>query len=104
MNRIKKVFISLSLFLTNIITKVYAISVVDTLYGVSEPKEPTPTIWEKIIGIGKILMPIIFFVVGVFVIINKKITKKVKAIVISILIILGNLAWIILNYFAEYKA
>lgn len=113
MNKIKKIFISLGAFFAGIVSKVFAadsiidsmnlivdtnnLIMIDTKYGVFEP-----TIGEKISTVGKLALPIIIFIIGLFVILSKKITKKVKAIVVSILIILTVLGYILLNYIAIY--
>ena len=69
---------------------------VATKYGVFEP-----TIGEKISGIGKIALPLVLFIIGLVVILSKKITKKLKVITISILLTIGILSWIVLNYIAN---
>lgn len=93
MKKMKKVFMSFGVFITGLISKVYAVNVVETKYGILEP-----TIGEKISRIGKFAIPIILFVIGLFVILNKKITKKVKAIVISALVLLGILGNVFMDY------
>ena len=96
MKKLKKVFMSLGIFMTSLISKVSAISLTkQTKYGVFEP-----TMGEKISSIGKIALPIILFVIGLFVVLSKKITKKVKAIVVSVLIVLAVLGYILMNYIA----
>ena len=108
MNKIKKIFISFSVFLTKLLTKIpmtlaiqnkYDIAIdpsmleIQSKYGVFEP-----TMEEKISRIGKFAIPIILFVIGLFVILNKKITKKVKVIVISVLAFLAILGVMLMNY------
>lgn len=93
MKKLKKVFMSFGVFITGLISKVHAVDIVYVKYGVFEP-----TIGEKISRIGKFAIPIILFVIGLFVILNKKITKKVKAIVISALVLLGILGYVFMNY------
>jgi len=100
MNKIKKVFTSFTLMITGTISKVFAVvepkyGIVETKYGIFEP-----TMGEKISRIGKFALPIILFVIGLFVVLSKKITKKVKAIVISILVILAILGYVLMNYIA----
>ena len=100
--RIKKILPSIQVFFLSMISKVFALSPYDiqtdygiqTAYGIETPI-------EKAFSIEKFIVPIILFVIGLVVIISKKITKKVKIIIISTLMILGALAWIILNYFAD---
>ena len=89
MNKIKKVFLSISVFFTGIISKVYAIEpfqmvLIESLYGVYEP-----TLGEKISRVAKIVLPVLLFIIGLFVILSKKITKKIKLIVISSLALVG---------------
>ena len=110
MKKSKKVFMSFGFFITGLISKVSAVSISEqTKYGVIDPDilrtetkygifEPEPTIGEKMSTIGKFAIPIILFVIGLFVILNKKITKKVKAIVISVLVALAILGVILMNY------
>lgn len=96
---------SFLIFITGFISKVSAVS---TKYGVfDDPRmieskygivEPEPTIGEKISSVGKFAIPIILFVIGLFVILSKKITKKVKAIVILILVIFAVLGVVLMNY------
>lgn len=105
MNKLKKVFISFGIFITGVISKVSAISISEqakygdmiiapeSKYGVFEP-----TMGEKISNIGKFAIPIVLFIIGLFVILSKKITNKVKAIVISTLVILAILVVILMNY------
>ena len=111
MNKIKKVFISIGAFFTGLISKVYAIDalMVEDKYGVFDPSmivtkygvfDPEPTIGEKILSVGKFALPIVLFFIGLFVVLSKKITKKVKTIVVSILIILAILGHVFMNYIA----
>lgn len=96
MKKLKKVFMSFGVFITGLISKVHAVDpdiMVEMKYGIFEP-----TIGEKNSRIGKFAIPIILFVIGLFVILNKKITKKVKAIVISALVLLGILGYVFMNY------
>lgn len=100
MNKLKKVLSSIGVFIITMISKVYAIGTgpkIVSMYAV----DPGPrTIGETISKIGKITVPVILFVIGLFVVLSKKITKKVKAITISILILLGFLGWFIMNSIA----
>lgn len=99
MNKLKKVLLSIGIFIITMISKVYAIETgpqVVSMYAV----DPGPRIiGETISKIGKITVPVILFFIGLFVILSKKITKKVKAIIISIL--LGFLVWFIMKFIAE---
>ena len=103
MNKIKKIFVGLSIFFASIISKVNAFDInkIDTLnmvtlYGVFEP-----TLGQKISRVGRIALPIILFIIGLFVILSKKITKKVKFIVISILVLTGIIGIFVMNYLAN---
>ena len=102
-SKIKKILVSIQVFFLNMISKVFAISVDDiqTDYGIQTAYGIETSPIEKAFSIGKFVLPVILFVIGLFVVISKKITKKVKTIIISSLIILGVLAWTILNYFAD---
>ena len=104
MNKVKKVLTSFSLFFVGMMSKVFAFGMEQTKYGVLdsgivETKYGVfvPTIGEKISGVGKVAIPIILFIIGLFVIVSKKITKKIKIIVISGLIALGVIMWYIMN-------
>ena len=100
MNKIKKIFASFSVFFTSTVSKVLAQKIepgmIEDKYGVFEP-----TMGEKISEIGKIALPLVLFIIGLFVILSKKVSKKVKVITISILLTIGILGWIILNYIAN---
>lgn len=105
MKKIKKVFTSFTLMMAGTISKVFA--AIEPKYGVGTPDWDRyetkygifePTMGEKISRIGKLAIPIILFVIGLFVILSKKLTTKVKAIVISTLIILAILGYVLMNY------
>lgn len=109
MNKIKKIFTSFGVFFTGMISKVFAIGdFVEMKYGVFDPSMVEdkygvfePTMGEKLSGIGKIALPLVLFVIGLFVVLSKKITKKVKLIVVSILIGLGIIGTVLMNYLAS---
>lgn len=78
MNKVKKVVTSLGVFFTGIISKVFAANLDATIvpgpmakYGVYEP-----TLGEKISSAGKIVIPILIFLIGLGVILSKKNYKK----------------------------
>lgn len=103
MNKVKKVVTSLGVFFTGIISKVFAANLDATIvprpmakYGVYEP-----TLGEKISSAGKIVIPILIFLIGLGVILSKKITKKVKAVILSGLVILGVALYFVMNYIAN---
>ncbi len=128
MKKLKKVFMSFGAFIIGTVSKVSAVATkygifapemvedkygvydpniidIPAKYGVFEPVEPKygilePTISEKLARIGKFAIPVILFFIGLFVILNKKITKKTKAIVVSILVILAIFGYVLMNYIA----
>ena len=110
MNKLKKIFASFGIFFLGIVSKVLAFNpemFIEDKYGVFDPRMVEikyglfePTIGEKFSRIGKIALPLVLFIIGLYVIISKKITKKVKKIVVSILIILAILGYILMNYIA----
>ena len=107
MKKLKKIFMSFGMFILGLASKVFAAppvpgemkygvfdpDIVATKYGVFEP-----TMGEKISSVGKFAIPIILFVIGLFVILSKKITNKVKKIVISALVLLAILGVMLMNY------
>lgn len=98
MNKIKKIISSIGAFIISMISKVYAI---EPAYGVDPgPREKISSIVSTIADIGKITIPIILFVIGFFVVLNKKITKKIKVIVVSVLAILAIIGVVLMNYLA----
>lgn len=107
-SRIKKILVSIQLFFLGMIPKVFAITTVtdiepaygieiETDYGI----EMAPTPIERAFSLGKFILPVILFIIGLFVILSKKITKKVKAIVISILILLGIIGTLLMNFLSD---
>ena len=105
MSKLKKIISGFGAFILGIASKVHAdLKATDPLYGppggfyqglygVDEP-----TMGQKISKIGAFVIPIILFFIGLFVILSKKITNKIKVIVISILIILAVLSVFLMNY------
>lgn len=61
---------------------------IEPKYGIPTP--PKPTIGDKFLIILRktFIIPIILFIIGVLVILNKRISKKVKLIIILILFII----------------
>lgn len=110
MNKLKKIFASFGIFFLGMVSKVLAFNpemFIEDKYGVFDPRMVEikyglfePTIGEKFSRIGKIALPLVLFIIGLYVIISKKITKKVKKIVVSTLIILAILGYILMNYIA----
>lgn len=98
MNKMKKVILSIGAFFVGMISKVYAIGADDiiSMYGVDPG--PRQTIGNTISKTGKIAIPFVLFIIGLIVILNKRITKKVKAIVVSLLAILAILGIVLMNY------
>ena len=98
MNKVKKVLTGIGITFAGLISKVYAIGNPISVYAVDPgPETRVRTIWDSISKIGKIAIPVVLFVIGLFVILSKKITKKVKVIVISVLVILAILGYVIMN-------
>ena len=105
MSKIKKILISLGAFILATFTKIGGLisraeSATDSLsrmmlYG---PPQPKPTTGVTLYKIAKPITLVIVFIIGVFVILSKKITKKVKIIFISILVILTILGYVLINY------
>lgn len=107
MNKIKKIISSIGVFIVSSISKVYAkdsVIRIDPMYGVDPgPKETAGNILLRMgrilfLKIGKIAFPVILLFIGLFVILNKKITKKIKVIVVSALIIYALLSVILIDY------
>ena len=100
MNKVKKVATGIGVFISGIVSKVYAATFrepeVISMYAVDPgPKE---TIGNAVLKIGRIAIPVVLFLIGLFVVLSKKITKKVKAIVVSALVIVAILSIILMNY------
>lgn len=93
MKKIKKILGSLGIFLVGLKSKVLASypqiqeKFVEVKYGTFEP-----TIAEKFSIIAKIVLPIILFFIGLGVILSKKLSKKIKTIIIVVFICVGILA------------
>ena len=114
MKKLKKVFMSFGAFIIGTVSKVSAVAtkygifepeMVENKYGVFEPIQikygtMEPTHAEKIAKVGKFAIPVILFFIGLFVFFNKKIAKKTKAIVVSILVILAIFGYVLMNYIA----
>ena len=101
MKKLKKVLVSFGTLIIRLVSKVSAATlsefnfIQETKYGIWEP-----TMGQKISSVGKFAISIILFIIGLFVILSKKITNKVKAIVISVLVILAILGVMLMNYIA----
>lgn len=108
MKKIKKAFISFGAFMTSLITKVSASSILpeEIKYGVFDPEDDIQVkygVYESpVADNGKIVITIVLFTIGLFVVLSKKITKKVKVIVVSILAILLILGCALINYFVKH--
>lgn len=76
MKTIKRIFASLSMFMVMLTSNVFG---VDPKYGVYEP----------IPDVARIGIVAILFLIGLFVIFNKKISNTIKALIVFGLIILG---------------
>lgn len=97
MNKMKKILTSIGVFINVMISKVYAVERTIVAMYAADPG-PRQNIGDTISKIGKIAIPVVLFIIGLIVILNKKIAKKVKAIIISILAILAILGIILMNY------
>ncbi len=104
MSKKKKIFVSMGVLITSLYSKVLAkLPPPQSMYAVDEPYDvipKKPTAGEIISRGGKMAIPILLFFIGLGVIISKKITKKVKAIAISVLVILAVLGYSLMNYIA----
>ena len=107
MNKVKKVATGIGVFISGIVSKVYAATFREpeniSMYAVDPgPKETignaVETIENAVLKIGSIAIPVVLFLIGLFVVFSKKITKKVKAIVVSALVIVAILIVILMNY------
>lgn len=99
MKKIKKVLVSFTTLFFGGVLKVFAATFVDpatiktnsekieTVYGVNGYEQTRK----------EILIPIILFFIGLFVVLNKKINNKVKVIVVSVLVILAILGVILIR-------
>jgi hypothetical protein len=86
MKKISKISLALSSLYIMICSKVFGIPLpndVPVLYGITKPN-----LQEKAIQVVPVLLPIILFIIGFFVFINKKIAKNIKIIIIAIFIII----------------
>lgn len=106
MKKIKKIFIILGAFFVATFTKIGGLisrakvdpvpiygEPLQVLYGPSSPN--TGDILNKI---SKPLFLLVFFIIGLFVIISKKISKKIKVLIISMLVILAMLGYAIIEF------
>ena len=108
MKKIKRIFVGVGLFLASMFSKVFAIGLVETKYGVFYGGEiqtkygiPGGFIKESFWSfknISKIAVPVVLFFIGLFVVLNKKISKKIKIITVTSLIALYLLFLFIMNY------
>lgn len=104
MNKIKKIIVGIGIFISGLATKVLAVDMLEppiSMYAVDPG--PRQTIGNTILKIGKIAVPIILFAIGLFVVLSKKITKRVKVIVVSTLAIVAILSVILMNYFSTMQ-
>ncbi len=106
MKRIKKIFASFGGLVLFGISKIWKNTslAVDPLYAPpSELYEYNTFIntMEKRLSLGKIIIPILFLIIGLIVYINKKINKKVKIIVVSFIIVLSILGVFLLDHYSK---
>lgn len=89
MNKLKKTISSIGVFIIGIISKVYA-NEFDVEVVPAYAVDPGPSRISIIICIiGKIVFPVVVFILGLIVILNKKMKKKDKVIIISFVIIIA---------------
>ena len=109
MSKIKKIFISLGAFIVTAFTKIGGLisraeitTSFQALYGPPQDLygQSQLTMGEIISKIAKPIILIVFFIIGLFIVLSKKITKKTKAIVVFALIILAILGYLLMNYIA----
>lgn len=97
MKKIKKIFVSFIAFFIGIVNKICVCGFDGTLqeflYGPPQPSQE-----EINMKILKIISPILLLIIGIGVLINKKLSKKVKAIIIRILVLLGIGIYFLLKY------
>lgn len=109
MKSIKKIFISIGAAFTGFLSKIYMVDAltVEDKYGVASPKviqakygvyTPEPTVGEKLLNISKFAIPTCLFLIGLVVVLNKKITTKSKTIIIPILGVLAILIYFLISY------
>ncbi len=98
----KKIFISFGILITSLYSKVLAKAPQPVNYTaeLDEVIPKKPTAGEIISRGGKMAIPILLFIMGLGVIRSKRITKKVKVIAISILVVLAILGYSLMNYIA----
>ena len=113
MKKIRKVLVSFNGFFATMVSKVCAIALDEaSLYGPPEafqmqdlygPPQPSAEeiAFQNKINMGKIIAPIILVLIGIGVILNKKLSKKAKAIIISLLAIIGVAMHFLLNYIKD---
>ena len=111
MKKEKKILTSFGITITTFATKAFATGdqqdlygtylVKQTLYGPARPEVEKLTFWQKFANTGRIAVPVVLFIIGLVVVLNKKITKKTKVIIVSGLAGVCVLAILIMNYLAE---
>lgn len=105
MKKIKKVLIGIGLFFISFATKVYAAfnpTAVTSLYAVDPGVNSlyavdSGRVVKEYLRLGKVIIPFILFIIGLVVVLSKKISKKVKIIVASILTVLAISTFVIMQ-------
>lgn len=94
MNKVKKVLAAIGAFFVGMMPNIFAMAqIIETKYGVYEPSP-----CEKVSVVGKIVIPIILFIIGLFSIFTKKLTKRMKIIVVSVLVALGVIGCALMDF------
>ena len=95
MKKFKKFFTVFFLSIFGTLHKVFATT---PLYAPDTLSIPYESTWEeKITKIGNIIAPILLFIIGILVILNKKLSKRAKVQIISSLVVLVIVGLFLLN-------
>lgn len=75
-------------------------------YGVAIPDgqsnpQVNQSLISKMFSFGKIAVPFVLFIVGIVVLISKRISKKFKLLIIALLIILSVIVFLLMDYFSK---
>ena len=115
MKKIKNIFLGIGTFFTGLSTEIITANAreVQNKYGVridpsNRPIESNsnipgvvhndPSIGQKICTLGKFMLPAILFIIGIFVLFNKKLTPRTKAMIVFIIAVAAVAAYFIMNY------
>ena len=119
MNIISKVITSLGNVCTRITTGISSSFItIATKYGVANPRDyeikygvATPdrpdiqpieqSVISKAFSIGKIAIPVVLFIVGIVVLITKRISMKFKILIFSLLLLLSVIVYVLMDYISN---